>query len=127
MFQIPLMFPENMGLAEIFVKFGDHSSKGKGRKNEKNVLFLLNMDVMGDIIVEAKIETKKISCVLKCKDENVCDFIRLFLEELGEKLTASGYEIDYLTCVKDKDNLKVKTEYREFRKLFSMGSLDILA
>ena len=126
MFQVPLLFPENTGLAKIFVKFGDRDSKGKGRRNEKNVLFLLNMDVLGDIIVEAKIKTKKISCVLKCKDENICNFIRLFLEELGEKLTALGYDIDYLTCVTDKDNLKIKAESREFQNLFSMESVDIL-
>ena len=127
MFQVPLLFPENMGLAKIFVKFGDRDSKGKGRRNEKNVLFLLNMDVLGDIIVEAKIKTKKIGCVLKCKDENICNFIRLFLEELGEKLTALGYDIDYLTCVTEKDNLKIKGEYREFQNLFSLESVDILA
>ena len=126
MFQVPLLFPESMGLAEIFVKFGDRDSKGKGRRNEKNVLFLLNMDVLGDIIVEAKIKTKKISCVLKCKDENICNFIRLFLEELGEKLTALGYDIDYLTCVTEKDDLKIKDEYREFQNLFSLESVDIL-
>lgn len=126
MFQVPLLFPENMGMAEIFVKFGDRDSKGKGRRNEKNVLFLLNMDVLGDIIVEAKIKTKKISCVLKCKDENICNFIRLFLEELGEKLTALGYDIDYLTCVTEKDDLKIKAEYREFQNLFAMESVDIL-
>lgn len=126
MFQVPLLFPENMGLAKIFVKFGDRDSKGKGRRGEKNVLFLLNMDVLGDIIVEAKIKAKKISCVLKCEDENICNFIRLFLEELGEKLTALGYDIDYLTCVTEKDNLKTEVEYREFQNLLSMESVDIL-
>jgi len=126
MFQVPLLFPENMGLAEIFVKFGDRNSKGKGHQNEKNVLFLLNMDVLGDIIVEAKIKAKKISCVLKCKDENICNFIRLFLEELGEKLTALGYDIDYLTCVTEKDNLKTKAESREFQNLFALENVDIL-
>lgn len=127
MFQVPLLFPENMGLAEIFVKFGDRDSKGKGRRKEKNVLFLLNMDVLGDIIVKAKINTNKISCVLKCKDENICNFIRLFLEELGENLTALGYDIDYLTCVTQKNDLKITDEYREFQKLFALEGVDILA
>lgn len=126
MFQVPLLFPKNKGLAEIFVKFGDRDSKGKGRRNEKNVLFLLNMDALGDIIVEAKIKTKKTSCVLKCGDENICDFIRPFLKELGDGLTALGYEIDYLKCVTETDNLKIKAEYREFQNLFAMESVDIL-
>jgi len=127
MFQVPLLFPENMGLAKIFIKLGDRDSKDKGRRNEKNVLFLLNMDVLGDVVVQAKIKTKKISCVLKCKDENICNFIRLFLEELGEKLTALGYDIDYLTCVTDKDDLKTRAESSEFQNLFALESVDILA
>jgi len=127
MFQIPLLFPEDMGLAEIFVKFGDRDSKSKGRRGEKSVLFLLNMDVLGDIVVEAKVKTKKIGCVLKCGNENVCDFIRPFLEELGDRLMALGYEIDYLKCVTEKDNLKIKSEHREFQNLFALDGVDILA
>ncbi|MEA3486373.1 MAG: hypothetical protein U9R20_01825 [Thermodesulfobacteriota bacterium] len=124
-FQIPLLFPENTGLAEIFVKFGDQ--EGKGRRKEKNVLFLLNMDALGDIVVEAKITTKKIGCVLKCGNENICDFIRPLLKELEDKLTALGYEIDYLKCVTEKDNLKIKSEHREFQNLFALEGVDILA
>jgi len=124
MFQIPLLFPENMGMAEIFVKFGDR--KSKGRRGEKSVLFLLSMDVLGDIVVEAKIKTKKISCLLKCGNENVCDFIRPFLKELGDRLMTLGYEIDYLKCVTEKDNLKIKNEHREFQNLFALEGVDIL-
>ncbi len=127
MFQIPMLFPESMGLAEIFVKFENRDSKGKGRREEKTVLFLLNMDALGDIIVEAKIKANKISCVLKCGDKNLRDFIRPFLEELGEKLMALGYDIDYLKCVTEKDNLKTKVEHREFQNLFTLESVDILA
>lgn len=124
-FQIPLLFPENTGLAEIFVKFGDQ--EGKGRRKEKSVLFLLNMDALGAIVVEAKMTVKKISCVLKCGNENICDFVRPLLKELEDKLTALGYEIDYLKCVTEKDNLKIKSEHREFQNLFALEGVDILA
>lgn len=127
MFQIPLLFPEKFGLAEIFVKFRDQESQGKGRQGEKSVLFLLNMDVLGDVVVEAKIKTKKIGCVLKCADKTVCDFIRPFLKDLGDRLTALGYEIDYLKCVIEKDNLKIKSEHSEFKNLFALEGVDILA
>lgn len=127
MFQIPLLFPEKFGLAEIFVKFRDQESQGKGRRGEKSVLFLLNMDALGDMVVEAKIKTEKIGCVLKCGNETVCDFIRPFLKELGDRLTALGYEIDYLKCVTEKDNLKTKSEHSEFKNPFALEGVDILA
>lgn len=127
MFQIPLLFPENMGLAEIFINFRDQESQDKDHQGEKSVLFLLNMDVLGDVVVEAKIKTKKIGCVLKCADKIVCDFIRPFLKDLGGRLTALGYEIDYLKCVIEKDTLKIKSEYSEFKNLFALEGVDILA
>ncbi len=126
MFQIPLLFPENMGLAEIFVKFRDQDSKGKDGQGEKRVLFLLDMDVLGDIVVDTKIETKKIDCVLKCEDKNVCDFIRPFLGELEERLMALGYGVECLKCVTENYNLKTKGEL-EFQNLFNQETIDIIA
>lgn len=126
MFQIPLLFPESMGQAEIFVNFRDQDSTGKGSQGKNNVLFLLTMDVLGDIVVEAKIATKKIDCTLKCADEKACDFIRPFLGELKEKLMGLGYGIDCLKCVIEKDKLKTKAEH-EFQNLFALENIDIIA
>jgi hypothetical protein len=126
MFQIPLLFPENMGLAEIFVNFRDQDSTGKGGQGKNKLLFLLTMDVLGDIVVETKIASKKIDCTLKCADEKICDFIRPFLGELKERLMGLGYGIDCLKCVIEKDKLKTKTEH-EFQNLFALESIDITA
>lgn len=124
MFHIPLLFPGEMGLAEIFVNFRDRNSKDKDNQEKKSTLFLLSMDVLGDVIVEAQIQTKKIDCVFKCEDENVCDFIRPCLVELGEKLMALGYSIDRLKCVTQKNNLKAKSE-AQFQNQFSRDNIDI--
>jgi len=125
MFQIPLLFPESMGMAEIFVKFGEH--EGKGRREGKNILFLLSMDVLGDIVVEATIKTKKIGCLLQCGNENVCDFIRPFLRELEDALMTLGYEIEYLSCITQKSSFRQENEHREFQSLSALEGVDILA
>ncbi|MBW2560097.1 MAG: hypothetical protein JRE40_04485 [Deltaproteobacteria bacterium] len=86
-------------MAEIFVKFGDRDSQGRGRSGEKSVLFLLHMDALGDIVAEAKIQTGKIRCVLKCRDKEICNFMKPSLGELGKRLAALGYDIECLECV----------------------------
>ncbi len=126
MFQIPMLFPEKMGLAEIFVKFENHDSNGRGRQGEKRVLFLLNMDVLGDVVVETVMTQKNIGCTFACKDKKISDFIGSFLGELGEKLTALGYEIDYLKCVVEKETAAMKEEYGGFENLFSQRGVDIV-
>ncbi len=127
MFQIPLLFPGSRGMAEIFVKFKDRDSQGRGRRGGKSVLFLLHMDALGDITAEAKIETGKIRCVLKCKGKEICGFMRPFLGELGEKLVALGYDIECLECVTERDVSKIRDEYREFQNLFALEGVDLLA
>jgi len=128
-FQIPLLFPGNSGTAEIFIEFGDRESKGSGHQGDKNVLFLLDMDALGTIIAEATITGNKIGCVLKCPDSAVGNFVKPFLRELEEGLTAQGYDVEYLRCVVDHRNtLEMKeTSSREFQNLFSLDGIDLLA
>jgi len=127
MFQVPLLFPDSRGMAEIFVKFGDRDSQGRGRHGGKTVLFLLHMDALGDIVAEAKIETGKIHCVLKCSDKEICGFMRSFLGELRERLVALGYEIEYLECVTERDAPRMRDRYHEFENLFALEGVDLLA
>jgi len=126
MFHIPLLFQEKMGLAEIFVNFRDQHAKDRNSKGEKSVVFLLNMDVLGEIVVEAKVKTKKIGCILKCDDKKAGDFIRPFLGELGEKLMALGYGIDGMKCVTEKDHLNAIRDH-EFQSLFALENIDVIA
>ena len=127
MFQVPLLFPDSRGMAEIFVKFGDQSSQGRGRSGGKSVLFLLHMDALGDIVAEAKIERGKVRCVLKCRDNEVRGFIRPLLGGLGERLAGLGYDIEYLECVTQGYASRVEDEYREFQNLFALEGVDLLA
>lgn len=125
LFQIPILFPENMGLAEIFIKFEDKNSEGRGRQKQKCVMFLLNMDALGDIIIDAKIVEKNIGCILKCKHNELRNFILPFLDELRERLKDLEYKVDYLECVVDTDILE-RDEYREFQGLLAQGKIDLL-
>ncbi|MBW2673296.1 MAG: hypothetical protein JRD89_07790 [Deltaproteobacteria bacterium] len=127
MFQVPLLFPGSRGMAEIFVKFGDRDSQGRGRSGEKSVLFLLHMDALGDIVAEAKIQTGKIRCVLKCRDKEICNFMKPSLGELGKRLAALGYDIECLECVTQRDAPGTQDEYGEFESLFTMEGVDLLA
>ena len=129
LFQVPLLFPGKKGTAEIFVRFGDGESRGRNRGGLKTLLFLLNMDALGEIVAEAKIEGKRIGCVLRCEDERSRDFIHPLLGELGDKLVALGYAMESLECVVNrKDAAEMKDSLRrEFHTLFAPEGLHILA
>ena len=127
MFQIPVLLPEQLGLAEIYVKFDDMDSNSGGRKKQQRVLFLLDMDALGDIVVEATIHTKRMGCIVRCSREEVRAFIIPFLRELEEKLVALGYDIDHLKCVTETDVSIIKTATRErVDNLYDQGGVDVV-
>ena len=126
MFQIPILFPNGMGLAEIFIKSRDKSLDNRHQKNQKFLLFLLTMDALGDIVIEVKVIKKNIACILKCNNNSICNFIVPYLDKLRKKLSNLEYNVDYLKCIVEKDSLK-KNEYREFKELFLKDKVDILA
>jgi hypothetical protein len=126
MFQIPLMFPENMGMAEIFVKFNDRESSEKRDHKKKSVLICLDMDAMGPIVVETVIDKKKMGCTLKCKDRNVADFIKPFLVKLGQKLEDLGYKLDHLECRVEADTLQKEHVSDELHPLFAQDKVDVM-
>jgi hypothetical protein len=127
MFQIPLLLPEQLGLAEIFVKFDDMDSKRGGRKKQQKVLFLLSMDALGDIVVEATIDMKRMGCIVRCGREEIGAFIVPFLRELEEKLVALGYDIAHLKCVTEKDISMIKKIVHErVDNLCDQGGVDVV-
>ncbi len=129
MFQIPLLFPEQRGMAEIFVKFEDRNKEaGEGRSGGKNVLFLLDMDALGEVIAEASIDGKKIGCVLRCDNSTVCDFIKPFMGKLSDSLESLGYEVGYMQCLvsqRETDSIP-DMSYREFQNLCALEGVDLL-
>ncbi|NIA11261.1 MAG: hypothetical protein GWP10_16445 [Nitrospiraceae bacterium] len=124
-FQIPILFPNDMGLAEIFIRPGDKKLDKRDPKRQKSALFLLNMDALGDIVVEIKIIEKNISCILKCEREDLYNFMLPLLDGLRESLNGLGYKVDYVKCVVEKDLLK-RNEYHEFQNLFAQEKVDFL-
>ena len=129
LFQVPLLFPGKKGTAEIFIRFGDGDSRGETRGRVKTLLFLLTMDALGEIVAEAKVEGKRMGCVLRCEDERSRDFVKPLLGELGDGLMALGYDMESLECVVNrKDTVEMKNSlHREFQTLFAPEGLHILA
>jgi hypothetical protein len=127
MFHIPVLLPEQLGLAEIYVKFDDMDSKRGERKKQQKVLFLLNMDALGDIVVETTIDMNRMGCIVRCSCEEIRAFIVPFLRELEEKLVALGYDIAHLKCVTETDVSMIKRiAHERIDNLYDQGGVDVV-
>jgi hypothetical protein len=126
LFQIPIVFPDGVRKGDIFVEY-DRNGREKGEKSQYRVIFFLSMDVLGDMIIDAELKGDKIDCVVKCADQNVCDFISSSLVELRESLLSLGCKIDTVKCVAGGDLAKEKLDYYQDRVLYNSEVIDLFA
>ncbi len=124
--QIPILFPDGVRKSDIFVEY-DRYASGEGHKGQYRVIFFLDMDILGEMTIEAKLKGDKIDCLIKCEGEEVCDFISPFLTELRESLSAAGCEIDTVKCVVGHDLVKEKIDYYQGLVLYTRDVIDLFA
>ena len=126
LFQIPVLFPDGVRKSDIFVEY-DRNARREGYKGQYRIIFFLDMDILGETIIEAELKGDKIGCLIKCEDQGVCDFISPFLTELRESLSAAGCEIDTVKCIAGGDLVKEKIDYYQDRVLYARDIIDFFA
>jgi hypothetical protein len=88
--QIPLILPGLAGKADIFVRDEDWRPGRGGRKESFRVVFALEMDALGDVMAQAHVHGKAVSCRIQCENEDVAAFVTGLLPELEEQLRQIG-------------------------------------
>ena len=127
MLQIPFLSPEGVRQGDIFIEFEREKSGKDGSDIPYAVVIFLNMDALGDIMIEAKIRGEKIGCVIKCNNNEVCDFISLSAKELEKKLLSLGYKIDRLSCIMEDNLPQMQYEYLKDQGVYGRDVVDFFA
>jgi len=90
-FQIPIKCADDLRIADLYINLTDrNATKNKGNDPCQFVMFL-NMDALGDMMVDIKYVQKKIWGTFKCSRSDSCDFMQEFLSQLNDRLNLSGY------------------------------------
>ncbi len=88
--QVPLILPGLAGKADIFVRDEDWRPGRGGRKESFRVVFALEMDALGDVMAQAHVHGKAVSCRIQCENEDVAAFVTGLLPALEEQLSQIG-------------------------------------
>ncbi|HVO65625.1 MAG TPA: hypothetical protein VMT12_03995 [Syntrophales bacterium] len=124
LFQIPILFPDGVRKRDIFVEYDRNTREGEF-KGQYRIIFFLDMDMLGEMIIEAEMKGDKIDCLIKCSDHKISDFISPFLGELRESLTTAGCEINTVKCITGDDLTKEKFDYYQDRALSNRDVIDL--
>jgi hypothetical protein len=114
--QIPILYPDGIRTGELFIeteKDGDGDTAGK----RYHVVMFLNMDALGDIMVDASLAGNKLGCLFKFDDLEAQQFFSIFLDDLKNSISMLGYECGFLNCMTSKTIKETKEDYH--RELFS--------
>ena len=111
-------FHQNLPIrtGELFIeteKDGDGATAGK----RYHVVLFLNMDALGDIMVDASLAGNKLGCLFKFDDPEAQQFFSTFLDDLKNSISMLGYECGFLNCMTSKSINETKEDYH--RELFS--------
>ncbi|OQA53941.1 MAG: Flagellar hook-length control protein FliK [Candidatus Omnitrophica bacterium ADurb.Bin277] len=113
LFQVPFLLASGPRMADISLEF-----EGKGNKEGQGgfrVLFLLEMDALGDVCVETSIKTRHLSCRIRCTDPDACRFISSQLHRLENGLTGLGFRIDSMLCRFEADLTDERENFTQAR------------
>ncbi len=125
--QIPLLFPGGVKLAEIFIRDDDHTGSPSGSRNSFSVAMLLDLDMLGHLFIELRVNDKALDCSLRCGEEAVQAFIFSHLPELQKILCDVGYRVERLSCVVEKDVERQKAALCRNYRLYTDESVNIFA
>ncbi len=125
--QIPLLFPGGMKMAELFIQDDRHPGAPAGDRHPFTVALLLDLDLLGHLLVELRVQDRKLDCAVKCDQGAVRTFILSHLPELQEKLLDVGYRVERLTCVVEGDLESQKAALRRNYRLYAGESVNVFA
>jgi len=120
--QIPLALGDGFSLADIFITPEDKNGQGKTKFSSCTVTVFLDLDMLGNIAVNAGIREGTLNCLIKCESEEIKNLIGGNLTGLKNALSSAGYRVDYIDCIQAE---KLNDERKQFlaRQSFSVTEL----
>ncbi|MCX5855182.1 MAG: hypothetical protein NTZ24_11570 [Deltaproteobacteria bacterium] len=122
--QLPFQCPDGIRMQDIFIE-KDRENHSPGRGSQYRLVLFLDMDALGEVAVDAGIRDRSLRCTIKCRHQNICDFISSLLPELEEKLSAIGYDAINIQCVLERNLPEWKQDFLNDHKLFCMNTINV--
>lgn len=126
-FQIPLVLPEGIKTAELYIRQGyPKGKKKKVSKDDCQIVFLLNMRGLGNLRIDTHLVKKKIRCTIQADNREIVNFVSRHIAELRNRFESLDYEIEKIVCIVRKENIRHELPLQGF-SLFEMKLVDVFA
>lgn len=111
MVQIPFAFPQSLTMQDIFIEFGGSQRAEKGEGSPFRIIFFLNLDVLGEMMIDVGIRGQELTADLSCQSVDAMSLVSLSLEKLKENLDSLGFRVVRMACDVRDDIGPTKNDY----------------
>ncbi len=126
--QVPAAFPGGIRVQDLFIyPEGGRDGEDGSAEESFRVVLCLNMEALGDILVDARLSGGRMSGALRCGTEEVRQFLQSGMDELKERLAAAGFPDAGIVCLADHDINRTILERRLSLPLFQRDAVNVYA
>ena len=112
MVQIPFAFSQGPTMQDIFIEFdGSRGEECREAGAPFRVVFFLNLDVLGEMMIDVGIRGQELTADLSCQRVDTVGLVSSGLEELRENLDSLGFRVMRMTCDIRDDITLTKHDY----------------
>lgn len=122
---LPLLFPGGIRLQELYICPPEREEGETTPVNiSRRVVFFLDMDTLGEIMVEVRMRGLRVGCHITCHNEAGQKAIEDELGYLKNRFLAAGFEIDAISCSIDP---RIGKKMRSFRSTLTINKHEIMS
>lgn len=101
--QVPLSDGQTLRQADIFITPDDKNAQNEKKFSSCAIRIFLDMAYLGQLSIEASLREGRIRCVIQCENDEVRKWLEAKSDTLSAALSAIGYGIEKIDCVKTSD------------------------
>jgi len=125
--QVPFQCADGIRMQDVYIQVDrDAERQGRGEGNSRIVL-LLDLDAVGEMIVDVKIAGKALECWIKCSDESFRDFAAEKVDDFKHRLAETGYDVRAIRFVAKPLLAEDKLEFLESLTMYDQNSVNLFA
>ncbi len=125
--QIPAAFPGGIRVQEMFICADGGQDGAESGEAPFRVVLCLNMETLGDILVDARLTGGRVTGALRCGTEETRRNLQSGMEELEERMAAAGLPDARFVCLVDRDIARSIQEARLSLPLFQRDAVNFYA
>ena len=125
--QVPLALANGLRQADIFIRPDDKNNQDGKMFSSCSVMIFLDLDILGKISINASVREGSFRSLIKCEQDEVKDIISSELDKLKSVLSAIGYRVDYIDCLKEEGLAQERREYFEEQSFSAVDLVNYFA